>query len=270
MRSAKEIPEAVAHPDWVGLFEAALSIEGSVGNTYRRLYQYSMGNIAFLMYQGVTPQPVATFQRWKEADRHVKRGASAYYIQRPIMVKTGEQDADGNDIKIQRFKPVKSVFPISMTEGEPLPEIELPEWSKQRALAQLAIKEVAFESYDVNTQGYAFNRNLAINPAAAFPEKTLFHEMGHIVLGHTTGDDLDEYQAHRGVAEAEAESTSHLTMNELELMTPEAASVSRAYIQEWLGVDKLNEKSIRAVFKAADSIVQAGRYPQVDDNSATT
>ncbi|NKY18881.1 hypothetical protein [Tsukamurella spumae] len=191
------------------------------------------------------------------------KGASAFYIQRPILVKTGEVDQEtGEDKKIQRFMPVKSVFPVSMTEGEPLPEIELPEWSRSRALAALAIHEVAFQTQVANTQGYSAGREIAINPAAKYPAKTFFHELGHIELGHTDSDAHANYLRHRGPMELGAEAVAHLVTNELGLLTPEMASVSRAYIQTWSAGERPTDGDVRAIFKAADSIIEAGRVPK--------
>jgi hypothetical protein len=37
-----------------------------------------------------------------------------------------------------------------------------------------------------NLQGYSFDRKFEVSPVAVYPMKTLLHELGHIVLGHTT------------------------------------------------------------------------------------
>lgn len=246
--------------DWPGLLEAALRIPGSTGTTYRRLYNYSLGNLAFLMYQGVTPQPVATFNRWKDVDRHVKRGAKAKAIIRPInIVLKDEHDDQGNPKVLQRFKIVNAVFPICDTEGEPLPAIEVPSWSKTRALGELAVTEVPFEQFNGNMQGYAFDRNIAINPAAKYPIRTTFHELSHIVLGHTLPQTMENYEPLRGALEYEAEASGFLALNETGLITDEMATVSRGYMQGWLGDLVPTEKTVRGIFKSADTIVNAGR-----------
>ena len=258
-RPRAEAPEAITNPDWSGIMDAALTLEGSTGDTYRRLYNYSMGNIAFLMYQGVLPQPVATYDRWKSVGRHVKRGASAAYILRPITVNLKDElDDDGQPKTVQRFKPVKSVFPISMTEGEPLPELEHPAWDKARALGELAITQVPYQSYDGNAQGYSFEHSFAVNPVAMYPDKTMMHELSHIVAGHTEQATAEEPVAHRGLVEFEAEGSAHLVMNELDLLTPDMATVSRGYIQGWLKGERPSDRSIRKTFTTADRIIRAG------------
>jgi hypothetical protein len=247
--------------DWSGLLSAALEIPGSVGNSFRRLYNYSMSNCAFLYMQGVAPQPVATYNRWKEVDRHVKRGASGRYIIRPITVKLKDElDETGQPKTLTRFKPVKAVFPISDTEGEPLPDMELPEWSRKRALGALSIREVAFEHFNGNIAGYSHGRDLAINPVAVDPELTWFHEAAHILHGHTTERQSD----HQGVVEFEAEGSSYLVGHELGVMNDAAAERSRGYLQGWLGGVAIEPKSIRSVFKVSDQIVTAGRVIPTD------
>lgn len=269
-RAPAEVPDHIQRPDWAELLDKALSVEGSLGTTYRRMWQYSTSNCAFLLMQGCPMEPIATFKRWQSVNRQVTRGARAFYINRPINVKTGQVDEEtGEDKMIQRFKPVKSIFPVSMTEGEPLPEVELPEWSRSRALSALAIRQVAFESFDNNTQGHSIGRDIAINPVARFPEKTLAHELAHVVLSHTTPEAHDDYVRHRGIKEYEAEGTAHIVMNELGLLTPEMATVSRGYLQQWMEGNKPAETSIRAIFKAADTILAAGREPLEDDQALT-
>ncbi|MCA4995131.1 hypothetical protein HWD35_10445 [Tsukamurella tyrosinosolvens] len=259
-RSSVDLPPEIANPDWSKLLDQALSVEGSLGNVYRRFHNYSTSNCAFLLMQGCPIEPIATYQRWQQIGRQVIKGASAFYVQRPIMVKTGEVDEKtGEDRKIKRYKPVKSIFPVSMTEGEPLAEVDLPAWSSARALAALAIRQVAFEDFDGNKQGYSIGRDFAVNPAAKYPQKTMFHEIGHIALGHTVPDQLAEYARHRGVAEVQAEAVAHLSMTELGLMTPEMASVSRAYLQTWGGSKEVSDWHIRRVFQATDQILEAGR-----------
>lgn len=257
-RPAAEIPEQIANPEWSTLLDNMLNVEGSLGDAYRRMWQYSTRNCAFLAMQGCPIEPVATFQGWTNVNRQVQKGSSAFYILRPITIKLDEIDeATGENKTIGRFKPVKAIFPISMTEGEPLPEIEHPEWNKERALAALAIKQVAFESFEGNTQGYSYDRNIAVSPLAKYPNKTLAHELGHVVLGHTTGERTEDM--HRGLAEFGAEATAHLVTNELGLLTPDAASVSRAYVQSWLQGKEPSDQDIKAVFAATDTILKAGR-----------
>jgi hypothetical protein len=72
-------------------------------------------------------------------------------------------------------------------------------------LRELGIQQVDFTSTDGNAQGYAFERSIAINPVAQLPDKTTFHELGHIVLGHTEeGRLVDSDLTPRNIREVEA------------------------------------------------------------------
>lgn len=239
--------------------DGLLTVEGSMSDTYCRMHQYSMGNCALFLVQGIPPQPVATYKGWEAVGRHVTKGAKAKWVLRPIDVKLkNREDEDGNPIHVRRFKLVRAIFPLEATNGEPLPKMETPAWSQERALTTLDITEVPFATFDSNTQGYSQGRTFAINPVAKWPKKTLQHELGHIVLGHT---DLEfhDYQMHRGVREFQAEGTAHLVMNELDMVNDFDPAESRGYLQGWLRGETPSDEQIRQVFKATDVILKAGR-----------
>lgn len=110
----------------------------------------------------------------------------------------------------------------------------MPEWDTQRALAALNIQQVPYAMIDGNCQGYSFERMVAINPVAKFPLKTMFHELGHVMLGRTAGSAEGARPWSWGVGEFQAESVAYLVAHVLEL-SEWAPEESRAYIQHWLG-----------------------------------
>lgn len=245
-------------PEWSKLIEEALTMPGHLSSIYNRFYTYSINNQILLYMQGVT-EPVATFNRWKEMGRSVKKGSKAKAILRPITVKLKDDlDAEGNPKQITKFKLVNALFTVSETEGDELPEYTPPEWSEERALGELDIKRVPFAVLDGNAQGYSFERNVAINPVAAYPLKTMFHELAHVVLGHTATDKMKDYATHRGVMEFQAEATAYLCMNDVGALEHMDASGSRGYIQSWLKGEKPSDQSIKEVFKAVDTILRGG------------
>src|SRR5205823_1995831 len=105
-----------------------------------------------------------------------------------------------------RFKPVRCLFTVSQTEGDELPPTNIPDWDLETALATLDIARVPYELIDGNVQGCSWKREFAINPVAVEPKHTTFHEIGHIMLGHTVreGRSPSAYAAHRGVQEFQA------------------------------------------------------------------
>ncbi len=257
--------ETTTRPDqkaieWQEMLQVALEAPGSVGNEYSRFHNYSFLNQMLLLSQGCPIEPIATFNRWKELDRHVVKGAKAFEIVRPITVTAKDQlDEQGQPKRFTKFKRVKAIFPVSMTAGEDLPPAEVPDWDAERALGALAITRVPFALFDGNVAGYSTDRQVAINPAAVHPTKTLLHEVAHIVGGHTAPDRIGEYQKHRGRFELEAEAPAYLVSKELQIATPEEDTSSRGYIQHWMRGQRPTDESIRTIFKSTQAILSAGR-----------
>jgi hypothetical protein len=197
-------------------------------------------------------------KRWNALGRTVLAGSKAFEIIVPIFARKPKDEED-EEAALIGFKAVRRIFTYSQTEGEELPPIQLPEWDLATALRTLNIRQVPFAALSGNLQGYSQGRDIAINPVAAHPEMTLFHEVGHVVLGHTTPEMIAEYEHHRGDMEFGAEGTAHLVMKELGRLTVVMASNSRAYIQDWLRGARPPDKAIRQVFAATDDILKAGR-----------
>jgi antirestriction protein ArdC len=64
--------------EWQKLLDEALETPGNVGDTYRRFYDYSFLNCLYLQLQGARG-PVATYNRWQELGRQVRRGNTQGY-----------------------------------------------------------------------------------------------------------------------------------------------------------------------------------------------
>jgi len=105
---------------------------------------------------------------------------------------------------------------------------------------------------------FARQREVAINPVNPMPFKTLFHEVAHVLLGHTTeAAQSDSEMTPLNLKEAEAEAVALLCSEALSL---DGAEHCRGYIQHWWGKgNALPERSAQRIFKAADQILRAGR-----------
>lgn len=246
-------------PAWSNLMNEALTAPGRMSSVYSRFYDYSVMNQLLLLSQGVF-EPVATYQRWQDMGRQVVKGSTAKFILRPIQVKVEDRENPGETKTITKFKAVRCLFGVSETEGEDLPEYEPPEWNADRALGALAINRVAFKDLSGNMQGYSIDRDIAINPVAGYPFKTLIHEVSHVEHGHTTPDGLKMYQAHRGLMEFQAEGAAYIVMNDLAVPDDQwDKEGSRHYIQTWLRGEKPSDAAIKDVFKVATRVLKAGR-----------
>jgi hypothetical protein len=291
---------------WPQLMNEALTAPGNLGSTYSRFHDYSVTNMMLFMMQGIH-EPVASESRWKALGRTRRDGTRRKEVIVPVFAKaqeltpveTSDETEESTEAKKERiarligFTVVKGVLALSDTEGAELPPAPIPGWDLTAALGKLGIREVPFDNPNGNLQGWSHGVEFAINPIAVNRNKTIFHEIGHIVLGHTIPHRYEEYQAHRGIMEFQAEATAYLVVNELELMDEETASHSRGYIRaklrkveqascgagsdrpslftgylpqlsalccrHWLGEEQPPDQAIRQVFTAADRILRAGR-----------
>jgi antirestriction protein ArdC len=262
-------------PDWNALFEQALTQPGVMSKAYSVFHEYSLGN-AFLaacqLFDRKLPlSPIATFNKWKELGRMVRKGEKAIQLVMPVQVKIKSKDEEGEAGTIDQdqgaatktiFILKNNWFALCQTDGaDYAQEVAIPQWDKARALASLGITEQDFNSMSGNAQGYAIpnEKKLAINPLAALPWKTTFHEMAHCLLHSTEAQMADGEMLQRCIKEAEAESVAYLCCATLELPGLEQ---SRAYIQHWLGSEEQSEEfkkmSAARVFAAANKILKAG------------
>jgi hypothetical protein len=104
----------------------------------------------------------------------------------PVTITRRDDAGEKTGECFQLFVLKNNWFALSQTEGADYQhEAVSPEWDASLALAALDIMQTAFDMPNGNCQGYAQGRNIAVNPVAALPHKTRFHELAHVVLGHT-------------------------------------------------------------------------------------
>lgn len=248
---------------WAELLHEALTRPGMIHDAYSRFHGYSFGNRIAALSQCfermIPPGPIATFQRWRELGRSVKRGERALFLCMPVQVKRrDEEEADDPEEKksiVFLWKP--HWFVLSQTEGKEFVPEPIPGWSKEQALASLGIEEIPFDRTDGNVLGCARGRQVAISPIAPLPMKTLFHEVGHVLLDHSAEVlPADAERTPRSLAEAEAEAVALICCESLGLP---GAEFCRGYIQEWLGQGgDIPEARARRIFAAAGRILEEG------------
>jgi len=257
-------------PKWSALLIEAVNKPGLIMKAYSAFHSYSIGNQLLAIVQcqmrGLQPGPINTFPKWQALGRHVKRGERALTLCMPITRKRRgencEEESNGEGT-FPSFVYKSRWFVLEQTEGQDLPPQVIPDWEDNRALPALNVERIPFDSTDGNCQGFARKRQIAINPVAQLPHKTLFHELAHVIIGHTLEADFaDTEKTPRSLREVEAEAVALLCCEALEL---EGADYCRGYLQNWLyqgiGFDAsaIPEKSAQKIFRAADQIIRAGR-----------
>ena len=252
---------------WAALLEQAVTKPGFIHEAYSRFHNYSLGNQLLALFQccerGIQPGPIATFPKWKELGRNVKKGEKALTLCMPVTRKRVQKVSENGvereeELVFKNFTFKPHWFALAQTEGAEYQPTTIPEWSETLALTTLGIQRIEFTMTNGNTQGYAQpGRKIAISPVAALPHKTLLHELAHIVLGHCDESEISESESTpRDIREVEAEAVAYLCCESLELP---GGDFSRGYIQSWSQGQPISERSAQRIFRAADQILRAGR-----------
>lgn len=148
------------------------------------------------------------YRQWQQVDRQVVKGARAGYILVPL-IKTFE-DEDGKErSRLYGFK-TASVFGLSQTDGEPLPEVdyqpvEMPPLMDvaERLGVDVQYMPLPEDRYgDVDTQGTRIR-------LGTYDVKTFFHELAHAAHARLNGGLKGGQDA---VQEAVAEFTATVLM----------------------------------------------------------
>jgi antirestriction protein ArdC len=242
------------------LLNEALTVPGILSQAYSMFHNYSIGNQMWVMCQmharKIPVGPVGTYKKWGEFNRTVKKGEKALSMIMPVVGKT--RDKNGEEDSFVFFTVKNLWFAVSQTEGDDYTqETIIPEWDANLAYEKLDIKEIPFQMTDGNCMGYAKGRSIAISPVAEFPHKTRFHEIAHIVLGHTAEHGMDPSEhTPRDIREVEAETVAYILCSILGLTGLEE---SRGYIQSWFKNGTMTDKTAQRIFNAANKILNAGK-----------
>jgi antirestriction protein ArdC len=254
------------HATWGELLRDAVEKPGRMLEAYAAFHNYSIGNALLALEQCVRrnlqPGPLNTYRGWLERKRQVRKGETGITLCMPMSFKrtthtdnAEEETAEPQTRYAFRFRAYW--FVLAQTEGTEACVAPIPGFDLETALRTLKVTRTAFDEINGNVQGFARQREIAVNPLAALPHKTTFHEVAHIVLGHTATETLvDNELTPRHLREVEAESVALLCCETLGL---EGAEFCRGYIQHWLKTEKeIPNHSAARIFAAATSILKAG------------
>ena len=245
--SLLQLEQAVAGIQDSDTFRAYLSAQA-------RFHRYSWGNVLLIVGQKPDASHVAGYRTWQSLGRQVRRGEKAIRIIAPAYYKKKEQDEQsGEEIeKRVTFFRGASVFDISQTQGEPLPEVAVPVLDSNAgaelyaSLEGVALTEglrvtIGHESFMHRPQMMGFyepdSRAIFVREAAQLQKtKTVAHELAH---------HFAEHQASGPDSETEAEAVAYVVLARHGLDSGER---SFPYIATW--------SKDKAVLRAALATIQ--------------
>ncbi len=225
-----------------------------------RFHKYSWHNTMLIATQKPGAGHVAGFKTWQTMGRHVRKGERGIMIFAPRPWKHTDTDDNGNDTERQgvSFRSVY-VFDVSQTDGDPLPDVEVPdiETAADTLLASLervATKRgIAINYAKLDAGYYGVSKggtiDLATGHATGQSAKTLAHELAHEAL-HKSKENRKGLT--RSIAELEAESVAYVVASHFGLDVEVRAS---RYIALWDGDAKALRESLERIATTARDII---------------
>lgn len=182
-------------------------------NTMAKFHNYSFNNTLLIAMQRPDATLVAGYQAWqKKFNRHVLRGEKGIQIispapirekeevekidpetNEPILKANGQPETEIIEHVIPRFK-VATVFDVSQTEGEPLPDLGGADLTGQvadftvfmEAIRNVSPVPIRFAEIEGTSHGYYHNTDKEIVIKSGMSEsqtmKTAIHEVTHALL----------------------------------------------------------------------------------------
>lgn len=226
-----------------------------------QFHHYSFNNTLLIAMQKPDATLVAGYHAWeKKFNRHVMKGEKGIQIIAPapfkekheqekvdsetgevVLREDGQPETEEVTIVIPRFK-VSTVFDLSQTDGDPLPELgpgELTASVENYEVFMNAIRSVApvpirFDEIQSGAKGYYDNANKEIVIQNGMSEmqtmKTAVHETAHAILHDKDIMQEQGIQKDQMTKEVEAESVAFVSLAHFELDT---SDYSFPYIAGW-------------------------------------
>lgn len=234
-----------------------------------QFHNYSFNNILLLKAQKSDITMIASFKKWNDLGRKIKKSEQALFVFAPREVY--KKDADGNYIKDNNGEFIKStyfklvpVFDISQTSGARLPQpiYRLEENFKDplefkrifESISKVSNVPIRFEEFseESNLNGYYHHEKKEIVIRKKMSEqmivKTLLHE-----LVHSRIHSLDE---NRSQKEFEAESVAYIVANHFGIDT---SNYTFGYLSSWTDEGRKIEMfttALENITKEAQSLIR--------------
>lgn len=230
---------------------------------YAGFHQYSFGNMVLILTQLPEATICANYKAWEKKGRHVKKGAKGILVRVPTPKKWTIVNDDGEEEEhaTMHFK-VGSVFDISQTEGEAIPEIchkltgDVAQYEHiVGSLKSAAPVVVEFRDIDGEAHGfYSQTENKIVIRDGMSQEqtiKTMAHEIAHSLI-HCEGGAAEK--ADRQEKELQAESVAYVVCNYLGI---DSGDYSFGYVTSWAKgkAFKQLEANVNLIGKTAMTII---------------
>ena len=238
-------------------------------NTMAKFHNYSFNNTLLIAMQKPEATLVAGYQAWqKKFNRQVKRGEKGIQIIAPapfkekqeiektdpetgeiVIGKDGQPETEVVERVITKFR-VTTVFDVSQTTGEPIPEFEVSELDGDvliyhdfmESLKMVAPVPIRFIEIDGEAKGFyqLVDKYIAIQPGMSEAQtmKTAVHETAHAVLHDRDQMEVEGIVKDQLTREVEAESVAYTVCQHYGIDT---SDYSFGYIVGWSSGKKLEE-----------------------------
>ena len=258
--------------------------------TMSKFHEYSVNNTILICMQRPDASYVAGYQAWKKSfKRQVRRGERGIKILAPcpyqVTVEQNKLDPQTQQLVTEQveitraaFKPV-TVFDISQTEGEPLPQLGVHALTGSvahyaaflEALRAVSPYPVVFAEITTGAKGYCSYKKGEIVICEGMSQvqtvKTAIHEISHAMLHAPVVGDSGASQGSspdRHTREVEAESEAYVVCQHFGIDTSE---YSFGYVAAWSsGRDARELKaSLETIRQTASTLISdiTHRLPQL-------
>ena len=225
-------------------------------DTMAKFWDYSYHNQLLIHFALPTASRVAGFKSWQSLGRRIKKGSRAIKILAPLIRKEQDEEGGEEDV-IVNFRPV-SVFDISQTEGDELPDLDVKlEGNDQQKLLEKLVEfcqakniKLDFKNLGVNgLYGYSMGGKVVVssNDSVNMQVNTLVHEIAHELL-HKGADrkELSKQQQ-----EIQAEGTAYVVCTHFGLDTK-----SSTYLAMYEADSKQIMEHLQKIAQASREVIE--------------